>query len=80
MTRDQSRMLAYIRTYQRDHGGASPTLKEASGALGLSGIPAAHSMLRKLVHAGHIVKDGWRSYSFPAPKCCPNCGHDLGAA
>ena len=80
MTRDQSRMLAYIRLYQKDHGGASPTLKEMSAALGLSGTAGAFNMVAKLVRSGRLIKSGWRSYSFPPAKCCPNCGHDLGAA
>ncbi len=80
MTPRQAKLLAYIRAYQGEHDGASPTLKQMSAEIGGGNHTTAFNMIAKLERAGLIIKSGWRSYSFPPAKCCPNCGCNLEAA
>ena len=58
LTERQSQVLAFLREYAADHGGAMPTLAEISAKIGNSSKTTAFYLLEQLIDRGHIRRMG----------------------
>ena len=70
----QAECLKFIREYI-ERKGASPSLKEIGGALGLNS-PGVHRLTSLMIEQGELVKTPGRHRTLrPAPsRRCPTCG------
>jgi len=56
MTHRQARLLAFIRRYQREHGGVSPSYDEMAAAVGTKSKGSIGEMLDALAHEGRVTR------------------------
>lgn len=56
MTPGQSNLLAFIKRYQADHGGASPSFDEMSAGIGIKGKAPIYDRLQALEADGYISR------------------------